>query len=62
LHARDRRRLHSLHKRRTPPVSGHCPRGWTSYLFSSQPRPELGGSPVESCLCPSRQSNQCGIL
>jgi hypothetical protein len=37
---------------RTRLVSGHCPRGWTSDLFSSQPRPELGGSPVESWLHP----------
>ncbi len=35
---------------RTCLVSGHRPRGWTSDLFSSQPRPQLGGSPVESWL------------
>jgi hypothetical protein len=63
LHARDRRRLHSLHKHGTPPVSGHCPRGWTTDLFS-QPRPELGGggSPVESCLHPWRRSYHSGVL
>jgi hypothetical protein len=54
LHARDLRRLHSLHRCSTHPVNGHRPRGWTSDLFSSQPRPELGGSPVESCLHPWR--------
>jgi hypothetical protein len=52
LHAWDRRRLHSLHRRGTRPVNGHRLRGWTSDLFSSQPRPELGGSPVESWLHP----------
>jgi hypothetical protein len=57
LHTRDRRRLHSLHRRGTHPVNGHRPIGWTSDLFSSQPRPELGGSPVESCLRPWRRSN-----
>jgi hypothetical protein len=44
LHARDRRCLHSLHRRCTRLVDGHCPRGWTSDLFSSQLRPELGGA------------------
>jgi hypothetical protein len=52
LQAQDRRRLHSLHRRGTCPVIGHRPRGWTSDLFSFQPRPELGGSLVESCLHP----------
>jgi hypothetical protein len=52
LHVRDRRRLHSLHRRGTRLVKGHHPRGWTSDLFSSQPRPELGGSPLESFLHP----------
>ncbi len=52
LHARDRRRLHSLHRHGIRPVNGHRPRGWTSDLISSQPRPELGGSPVESWLHP----------
>jgi hypothetical protein len=52
LHARDRRHLHSLHRRSTRPVNGHSPRGKTSDLFSFQPRPELGGSPMESCLHP----------
>ncbi len=50
LHAWDRRHLHSLHRRCTRPVNGHPPRGWTFDLFSSQLRPELGGSPVESCV------------
>ncbi len=62
LHARDQRRLHSLHRHSTHPVSGHRPRGWTSDLFSSQPRPELVVSPVESCLCPRRRSNQSSVL
>jgi hypothetical protein len=44
--------LHSLHRLGTRLVNGHRPRGWTSDLFSSQPRPELGGSPVESWLHP----------
>jgi hypothetical protein len=34
------------------PVNGHRNRGWTSDLFSSQPRPELGGSPVNTWLHP----------
>jgi hypothetical protein len=51
LHARDRWRLHSLHRHSTRLINGHRPRGWTSDLFS-QPRPELGGSPVESWLHP----------
>jgi hypothetical protein len=50
------------HKHGTHPVSGHRPRGWTSDLFSSQPRPELGGSPVENCLHPWRRPNQSGVL
>ena len=52
LHARDRRRLHRCHRRGTRPVNGHRPRGWTSDLCSSQPRPELGGSPVDTCQHP----------
>jgi hypothetical protein len=59
LHAQDQRRLHSLHRRSTCPVSGHSPRGWTSDLFSPQLRPELGGSPVKSCQRPWRRS---GVL
>jgi hypothetical protein len=43
LHARDWRHLHILHRCGTRPVNEHCPRGLTSDLFSSQPRPELGG-------------------
>ncbi len=38
------------------------PKRLNSDLFSSQPRPELGGSPVESCLHPWRRSNQSGAL
>jgi hypothetical protein len=52
LHARDWQRLHSLHRCGTRLVNRHHPRGWTSDLFSSQPRPELGGSPVKSWLHP----------
>jgi hypothetical protein len=62
LHARDRRRQQCLHssgirrasghrreiRRGTLNASGHRLREWTSYLLSSQPRPELGGSPVET--------------
>ncbi len=68
LHARDRQHLHSLHKRGIRPVSGHSPRGWTSDLFSSQPRPELGGSLGRAVYAPgdgqtnpgySSQSVQC---
>jgi hypothetical protein len=33
----------------TRPVNGHRHRGWTSDLFSSQLKPELGGSPVNTC-------------
>ncbi len=57
LHAREWRRLHRLHRPGTRPV-----RGWTSDLFSFQPRPELGGSPVESWLRPWWPSNQLGVL
>ncbi len=52
LHARDRQRHHRCHRRGTRPVNGHHHRGWTSDLFSSQPRPELGGNPVDTCLHP----------
>jgi hypothetical protein len=52
LHARDRRRLHRCHRRGTRPVNGHRPRGLTSDLFSFQPRPELRGSPVDTCSHP----------
>jgi hypothetical protein len=45
-----------------PSVNGHRHRGWTSDLFSSQPRPELGGSPVDTCLHPWQRSNQSGVL
>jgi hypothetical protein len=62
LHARDQQRLHSLHRCGTRPVNGHRPRGWTSGLFSFQQRPELGGSPVESCLHSWWPSNQSGEL
>jgi hypothetical protein len=62
LHARDLRCLHSPHRRCTCPVRGHRPRGWTSDLFFSQPRPEFRGSPVESRLRPWGRSNQSGVL
>jgi hypothetical protein len=52
LHARDQRRLHRCHRRGTCPVNGHRHGGWTSDLFSSQPRPELRRSPVDTCLHP----------
>jgi hypothetical protein len=52
LHAQDWRCLHRCHRRGTRPVNGHRPSGWTSDLFSFQPRPELGGSPVDTCLHP----------
>jgi hypothetical protein len=61
LHGRDWRRLHSLHRRGTHSVNRHRQRGWTSDFFSFQPRPELGGSPLESCLHTWCQSNQSGV-
>jgi hypothetical protein len=54
--------LHCRDRQGTRPINGHRPRGWTSDLFSSQPRPELMGSPVESCLRPWRCSHQSGVL
>jgi hypothetical protein len=62
LHARDRRRHHRCHRRSTRPVNGHRHRGWTSDLFSSRPRPKLGGSPVDTCIHPWRRSDQLGVL
>jgi hypothetical protein len=50
LCARDQQRRHSYHRRGTHPVNGHCPRGWTSDLFSSQP--EFGGQPCEELPTP----------
>jgi hypothetical protein len=47
---RDRRCHHRLHRRGTRPINGHCHRGWISDLFFFQPRPELWGSPEETCL------------
>jgi hypothetical protein len=44
LHARDRRRLHSLHRRGTRFVKGHRTRDWTSDLFSSQLGQSSGGA------------------
>jgi hypothetical protein len=44
LHTQDWRRLPSLHRCCTHLVNGHHPKGWTSYLFSFQLRPELGGA------------------
>ncbi len=55
LHARDWRCHHRYHRCGTHPVNGHRHRGWTSDLFSSQPRPELGGSLVDTCLYPWRR-------
>jgi hypothetical protein len=52
LHARDGRHLHISTEAVPVPSTGTAPRGYTSDLFSSQPRPELRGSPVESCLHP----------
>jgi hypothetical protein len=52
LHTRDWRCLHGLLRSSTCYVSGHRHRGFTSDLFSFQPRPELGGSPVETRLHP----------
>ncbi len=62
LHAQDRQRHHSCHRHGNHPVNGHRHRGWTSDLFSSQPRPELRGSPVDTCLHPWRRSDQLGVL
>ncbi len=62
LHARDQRRHHRCHRRGTRLVNGHRHRGWTSDLFSSRPRPELGGSPVDTCVHPWRRSDQLGVL
>ncbi len=68
LHVLDWRRLHSLHKRGTRPVSGHRPRGWTSDLFSSQPGQSSGGALWRAVYAPgdgqtspaySSQSLQC---
>ncbi len=52
LHAWDRQHHHRCHRCGTRPINGHRHRGWISDLFSSQPRPELGGSPVDTCLHP----------
>jgi hypothetical protein len=52
LQAWDWRCHDRCHRRGTRPVNGHRHRGWTSDLFSSQLRPELGGSPVDTCLHP----------
>jgi hypothetical protein len=60
LHAWDRRHLHRCHS--TLPINGHRHEGWTSDLFSSQPRPELGGSPVDTCLHPWLAVRQLGVL
>ncbi len=48
LHARDWRRHHRCHRHGPRLINGYRHRGWTSDLFSSQPRPELGGSPVDT--------------
>jgi hypothetical protein len=57
LHARDRQRHHRCHRHSNHPANGHRHRGWTSDLFFSQPRPELRGSPVDTCLHPWRRSD-----
>jgi hypothetical protein len=57
LHARGRWRHHRCHRRGTRPVNGHHHRGWTSDRLSCRPRLELGGSPVDTCLHPWRQSD-----
>jgi hypothetical protein len=44
LHAWDRRCHRRCHRRGTCPVNRHRHRGWTSDLFSSQQRPELGAA------------------
>jgi hypothetical protein len=62
LLARDRQRHHRCHRHGTRPVNGHRHRGWTSDLFSSQARPDFGGSPVDTCLHPWRRSDQLGVL
>ncbi len=62
-HLGPQQRLHSLHRRCTRPINGHRQRGWTSDLFSFQPRPELGGalwraaSPGDSQTSPAYHSN-----
>jgi hypothetical protein len=58
LHAQDWRRHHRCHRRGTHPINGHRHRGWSSDLFSSWLRPELRGSPVDTCLHPWRRSDQ----
>jgi hypothetical protein len=60
LHARDRWCHHGCHRRGICPVNGHRHRGWTSDLFYSQPRPELGGNPVDTCLHPYLPPIQLG--
>ncbi len=52
LHTWDQRRHHRCHRCGTRPVNGPRHRDWTSDLFSIQPRPEFGGSPVDICLHP----------
>ncbi len=62
LHTQDRRRLHSLHRRGTRLVNGHRPRGWTSGLFSSQPRPEPGGALWRAGYSPTDRQTSWGVL
>jgi hypothetical protein len=62
LHARDRRHLHSLHKHATCPVSGHCPRGWTSDLFSFQPRPELTSTGLNLMTTAGQRRSICRVF
>jgi hypothetical protein len=59
---------HSLHRRGTRPINRHRQRGWTSDLFSFQPRPELGGalwraaSPGDSQTSPAYHSKPAQYL
>jgi hypothetical protein len=53
---------HRCYRRGTHPINGHRHRGWASDLFSSRPRPELGGSPVDTCLHPWQLSDKSDVL
>jgi hypothetical protein len=62
LHAQDRRCHHRCHRHGTRPVNGHRHGGWTSDLFSSQLRPELGGALRTPAYTPGRRLDQLGVL
>jgi hypothetical protein len=62
LHIRDRRHIHSLHKHGTHPVSGNCPRGWTSDLFSFQPRPELTSTGLNLMTTAGQRRSICRLF